>query len=210
MEILVDNINCMIDTVNRSIEFNDTVVGINKARILGSSDQCYRVMYMVAQYFNVKKVLEIGTHQGASAITFCQAIKDNNRVPEVHTVDNWTLQYKKIAQSNIDKSGFTDYIKMYDGASLIEVPKVLSNIGKVDIAFIDGKHTLDYIIGDYNNCKDFSDMILFHDTEHGLTLGEESYFDTVRSDGYEIYNFKTKYVEGDSHLVGIALAIKHR
>lgn len=217
MEDLIKNINQMIQTTNKSIEFNNVVNEINRSRVLGSSNQCYRSMYMIAQYFNVQKVLEIGTHQGASSIVFCQAIVDNKKAPEIHTVDNWSQsgliknesdKFKKIAEDNIKKAGFIKYITMYDGDSLTKVPEILDVIGDVDLVFIDGDHELDYIIGDYNNCKRYSDMILFHDTEQGAHIGTDSYFGLVESDGYTIYNFKTRYLEGDGHVLGIALAIK--
>lgn len=217
MESLLKKIQEMLQATNKNIEFNSVVNEINKLRILGSGDQCYYVMYMVAQYFNVQKILEIGTHQGASSITFCQAIIDNGKIPEIYTVDDWSqsglivneaAKFEKIARDNIEKAGFKEYITMYNGNSITKVPDVFKVIGKVDLVFIDGNHALDYIIADYNNCKNYSDIILFHDTAFGEHTGVQSYLNLVEIDGYTIYNFETRYIEGDGHIIGIALAIK--
>ena len=54
----------------------------------GSTNQCYDVMYTITRAFQVKRIVEIGTHKGHSAIVFCQAILDNNYTPSIWTVDN--------------------------------------------------------------------------------------------------------------------------
>jgi predicted O-methyltransferase YrrM len=213
MKNFIKNVQEMLLTSNTNIEFNNVVREINNDRILGSGNQCYHVMYMIAQYFNIQKLLEIGTHQGASSITFCQAIIDNNKIPEINTIDDWSqsgllpaesAKFERIAINNIERSGFKKYITMHDGDSLIKVPEVFKNIGKVDLVFIDGNHAIDYVIADYNNCKNYSDKIIFHDTLQTDT----SFFDIVLADGYKIYTFETRFLEGDGHLVGISLAIK--
>lgn len=195
----------MLEKHYSKVDFNDMVNEINKNRNLGSSNQCYNVMYKTAYYFNVKKMLEIGTHRAASTITYCQAILDKGNVPEIHTVDNWSqVDLENLAKSHIEKAGFENYITMHNGDSLTKVPEVFKQIGKVDLVFIDGNHNPVYVLQDFMNCKDCSNLILFHDTGYGYS----SYFKEVRENGYKIYNFETKYLEGDGHLVGIALAIK--
>ena len=203
---LINDINLMLnDTKNIGLEYNDVVNEINLARYLGSGNQCYKVMYKVSQFFNVERILEIGTHKGASSIIYCQSILDNGKIPEIHTVDSWAqMEAKDIASKNIQKAGFSKYITMHTGDSLVKVPEVLGKIGDVDLIFIDGNHALDYVIKDYMNCKDHSKLILFHDT----SSGNLPYLKLAENDGYEIYNFETKYLEGDGHLIGIALAVK--
>lgn len=207
LESLVKNIKVMLEEENTKIDFSDTVSEIinKRRRFLGSGNQCYHVMYMVTQYLNVQKMLEIGTHQAGSTIVFCQAIVDNGLIPEIHTVDNWSqASYEELAKDNIEKARFSKYITMHNGDSLIKVPEVFKKIGKVDLIFIDGNHDWDYVSKDYNNCKVYSDALLFHDTREG----DVPYLKEAKNDGYVIYNFPSRYVEGDGHLIGISLAIK--
>lgn len=184
---------------------NNVLININKARILGSSDQCYDIMYSITRAFQVKTMVEIGTHQGASCIVFCQAILDNKYIPKIYTIDNWSeAQFKQKAESNLNMCGFLPYVTMIDGDSKIVIPELFSTVGKVDLILIDGYHNSVAVEGDFLNCKDFSDVILFHDT---LT-GDMPYLKMVRECGFNVTSFPTRFVEGDGHLVGISLAIK--
>ena len=67
------------------MQINKVLTEICSHRGLGSSDQCYAVLYSLVRAFNVTKVVEIGTHQAASTITICQAILDNKYVPQIWT-----------------------------------------------------------------------------------------------------------------------------
>jgi len=187
------------------MKINAVLDEINRDRNLGSSNQCYDVMYTIARTFQVEKVVEIGTHKGGSSITFCQAILDNKKIPKIYSVDSWIqADMKVVAQSNFQKAGFDWYINMIQGDSKVEIPKLFEKIGKVDLIFIDGDHSDEAIIADYNNCKNFSNLIMFHDS----SLAESFYFKKFKEDGWNILNFPTRYIEGDGHLVGIALAYR--
>ena len=193
------------------MRINETLNEISKWLCLGSSEQCYTVMYTITRAFQVKRVLEIGTHQGASAITFCQAILDNKYIPEIWTLDNWigierneqSKNLKSKAENYIKKSGFNKYINMIEGDSKIIVPLTFSKIGKVDLCFIDGDHNYEGVMADYQNCKDYTSLILFHDTGKG----DIKYLKEIEKE-WKIITFPTCYIEGDGHLVGISLGIK--
>lgn len=176
---------------------------------LGSASQDYDVMYAVTRAFQVKRILEIGTHQGASAIVFCQAILDNKYVPEIWTIDNWSSsKCKPRAEKFIREAGFDKHIKMLDGDSKVVVPNLFKKIGKVDLCFIDGDHTYEGVIADYNNCKNSTSLILFHDTHGGRGEIVNKYLSKIKEDGWMLLNFPTMYLEGDGHSVGITLAHK--
>lgn len=187
------------------MRINSVLDYINQGRGRGSSNQCYDVMYTVARAFQVQTIVEIGTHQGASAITFCQAIIDNGKTPRIHTVDSWIEEDMKArAAEHFRRAGFDQYITMVQGDSTIEIPLLFGRIGKVDLIFIDGDHSLGAVERDYENCKAFSNLIFFHDTR-GI---EQPYLTRARNDGWSILNFPTLYIEGNSQSVGIALAYK--
>jgi cephalosporin hydroxylase len=180
---------------------NTTLELINKNRALGSSNQCYDIMYAITRANQVNNVLEIGTHQGASSITFCQAILNNNQIPKIYTVDSWIQSdMKLVAETNIKNAGFENYITMIRGDSKNEIPKILKTF-LPDLIFIDGDHDPEAVLIDYKNCRDFTKMILFHDTGLNCNIPTQ-----VKQDGWQIINFPTRYVEGDNHPVGIALA----
>lgn len=177
---------------------------------LGSSEQCYVVMYSIVRAFQIKRIVEIGTYKGYSAIIFCQAVLDNKLIPECYAIDLWNHKgkifssVKKEALLNFSKSGFDKYITVIHGDSKIEIPKLFNKINNVDLCFIDGDHKTETVLCDYNNCKNYTKYILFHDTGKG-----KEYLSLVESEGWKITIFPTKYIEGDGHLVGISLAIKN-
>lgn len=193
---------------------NKTLNKINEWRCLGSGEQCYSVMYAITRAFQVKRILEIGTHQGASAITFCQAILDNGDVPELWTVDSWagfegneaTYNLKEKTKKHFKAAGFDKYIHMVEGDSKIVVPDLMKKeVGMVDMCFIDGDHSSEAVIADYNNCKNYTHLILFHD----CPIENVEYLRGARNEGWNVLSFPTRYAEGDRHLVGITLAKKY-
>lgn len=192
---------------------NKTLDKINKWRCLGSGEQCYAVMYAVTRAFQVKRILEIGTHQGASAITFCQAILDNGDEPELWTVDSWigfegnkaSYNLKSKAEEHFKLAGFDKYINMVEGDSKIIVSNLIEKIGNVDLCFIDGDHSFEAVMNDYNNCKNYTNLIIFHDSP----FDSVKHLRIVKEEGWNILSFPTRYVEGNRHLVGITLAQKN-
>lgn len=192
------------------MQINPILEKISKWLCLGSTEQCYLVMYTMVRVFQVKKILEIGTHQGASSITFCQAILDNNYKPEIWTVDSWegfegneqSKNLRSRAEKHFEESGFKKYITMIEGDSKKVVPNILKKIKKVDLCFIDGDHSYEGVIADFNNCKNYTDLILFHDTPNESV----PYLEVVKNEGWNVFTFPTRYIEGDAHLVGLSLA----
>jgi tRNA A58 N-methylase Trm61 len=189
------------------MHINKVIDEINVQRNLGSSNQCYEVMYTIARSYQVTRIVEIGTHKGASAITFCQAVLDNHKIPSVYTVDNWIQADKRAeAINNFAKAQVCKYITMVNGDSKIVVPQLFNDIGKVELTFIDGDHEEDNVEIDYDNCKNYSNLILFHDTGYG----SNKYLNKAKAEGWNLTVFPTRYVEGDGHLVGISLISKYQ
>lgn len=209
LKLFINSLNDILKAGWFNFDINPILEKINKDRYLGSSNQCYKLMYNIAWFFNVRKILEIGTHKAASTIAFCQSMYDMRTTKFdtfiIHTIDNWSqASMKKEAINNIDSAGFKDNVVMYDGCSSVMVPLVLKDNGKMDLIFIDGDHHNEAVIRDFDNCKDFTDVIIFHDTENGNL----PYTQYVKDSGFDFYNFETRYLEGDCHLVGLGLAIR--
>jgi predicted O-methyltransferase YrrM len=136
---LIDKLNKILESGDFSLNINPVVTEINKNRCLGSSNQCYKLIYEITKFFDVKKVLEIGTHKAASTIVFCQAVKDNYLLPYIYTIDNWSQsELKEEAKNNLEKSGFNDYVWMLQGDSATVVPALLHTYSKMDLVFIEG------------------------------------------------------------------------
>lgn len=181
---------------------------------LGSSEQCYDVMYSVARAFQIRKMVEIGTYKAYSTIVFGQAILDNRLTPEIYTSDQWNNygldieSVYEVAKKNINKMSFDSFVSIIKGNSRETIPELFKKIGKVDMCFIDGDHTWKGVSADYENCKNYTDIILFHDALCGKDVVK--FLEFVKKDDWTVITFPTKYIEGDNHDVGIALAIKNK
>lgn len=179
-------------------------------RGLGSSEQCYDVLYSIVRSFQVKTIVEIGTNLGYSAIVMTQAVLDNNDVPVVYSFDKWNNYglnmegTKEIAIHNIQFAGLSQYITLIAGDSVKTVPSYFTANRKVDMCFIDGDHTYNGVVTDYNNCKEHTDLIVFHDALCGKDVID--FLGEVSKDGWTLTLFPTVYYEGDRHPIGITLA----
>jgi len=170
---------------------------------LGSSMECYEVMYFVTRLHRCKKILEIGTYRGGSAIAFAQAVLDSGMVPSVYSVDNSSQEEARTtARANLAEAGVASHVELLDGDSAEQIPLLIKKVGRMDLVLIDGWHSPDAVMTDYENVRDYTPLILFHDTGDGT----KPYLDRVRSDGFDLCHFSTRYREGDGHIVGITLA----
>jgi len=199
------------------MELHKVVTKIQEHMWLGNGDQDYIMMYAVARAFQVQSILEIGTHQGASAITFCEAILDNGDTPHIITVDNWCgipsqpqdedykIRMKARALGFMKEAGYDKYITMIEGDSAIVLPEVFEKIGNVDLCFIDGNHSPNYVLCDFKTCSKYSNLMLLHDCY------ETEYLTPIRSLGWTALSFPVRFrkVEGGNDKIsGITLVIK--
>jgi len=174
-------------------------------RGIGSTDQCYAVLYSFVRAFGAKRVVEVGTHQAASTIAICQAVLDNKEIPQVWTIDNWSQPpgSEKMARDHLAKAGFENYVTMVRGNSDKVLPVLFSEIGAVDLVFIDGCHSPDAVQKDIDACMSYSNRLVMHDTP-----AMNSYLYKLRGMGWIVTVFPTRFLEGGGAFVGISLAVK--
>lgn len=88
----------------------------------------------MASYFKPKSILELGTCLGLGAISMAGSSPGSR----VHTIEGCP-QTADIARENIKKAGI-DGITQHVGAFDDLLPGLLSELGPVDMAYIDGNH----------------------------------------------------------------------
>lgn len=118
------------------------------------------VIYGLARLVRPKIVVEIGTAKGISAIVIAQALDDNNK-GKIYTIDPVEQELVKIA---IRKSGLSHRIEYIIDYSYNAIPKL--NLPKIDFVFIDGDHSYENVLADFNLVKDSvvrGGLIVFHD-----------------------------------------------
>ena len=189
------------------IEINSILTRVIRESEWGSCQQDYLLLYTLVQVFQVNKVIEIGTHCGASSIAMCQGILDNNKFPSILTIDNWILGDKsEEAKRNFEECGFQEYIILNVEDSKIALSDITQ---KADMIFIDGDHSFLGVKQDFINSEKLTDIIIFHDT----SANRLNYYDwggrrvkDIIGDDWDIMLFPTTSSEGDKSTVGMTLA----
>jgi predicted O-methyltransferase YrrM len=121
-----------------------------------------RMLYRLARYFNAEQVLELGTSFGISTLYLARGAEDGT----VTTIEGCP-QTHHIARRHFELLRQTN-IRPVLGSFRSELPKVLKELPRLDLAFLDGHHakapTLDY----FAQClaKAHNDTVLVFDDIH--------------------------------------------
>ena len=109
--------------------YRETHLNILNTRMLCSRYQG-RVLSLISKILQPKKVLEIGTYTGYSAICFAEGLSKNGLI---HTID---INEELIAIQNkfFEKSGFRKNIKQHTGNALKIIPTLKD---KFDLVYLD-------------------------------------------------------------------------
>jgi cephalosporin hydroxylase len=116
----------------------------------------YHIIYDICSSIENHDItyVEIGSYAGGSA----SLMSSHPNVKKVISIDIGHPVDKNVCIRNVQKfkhqECFYEYIQG-DSASPITVGKLRSLINEADILFIDGNHTYNYVISDFNNYKDF-------------------------------------------------------
>jgi caffeoyl-CoA O-methyltransferase len=126
---------------------------------VGPSDG--RLLYLLLKLIGARKVVEVGTLVGYSAIVMARALPPGGRL--------WTIEYEprhaEVARANIAAAGLSDRISVNVGAGRKVLP-TLEREGPFDAMFIDAdKESYDY----------YGVWALAHLRRGGLVIGDNSY-----------------------------------
>ena len=148
----------------------------------GSTLGDYKFLYGFVSLIRPKRILEIGTHRGASTIAMAMALRDegleDSRIISVDIIKS----YLEIAAEQIERLGLSKYVELVHGNS-----SMVRNYPFFDVVFIDGNHSYEGCKRDFENVKDKATYIILHDavsTEDVAKLVKE----ISRTMEYELLN----------------------
>ena len=155
--------------------------------VIKESDICYqhgRLLYTTLSHYIDKKpckslnILETGTARGFSALCMAKGLHDKNQSGKILTFDVLPHDVKMYWNCIADEQGSqtrSELLKNYDslienfiifhqGDTKLELKKV--HIPRVHFAFLDGMHTYEYLLREFDYLKDKQqngDIIIFDD-----------------------------------------------
>ena len=89
-----------------------------------------RVLSLISKLLRPKRILEIGTYTGYSAICLAEGLADGGRLD---TIDH-NEELRPMVEKHLERSGLTDRVKLHYGEALEVLPKLS---GPYDLVFID-------------------------------------------------------------------------
>ncbi|WP_338790787.1 O-methyltransferase [Bernardetia sp. MNP-M8] len=104
----------------------------NKPRMLSGHLQG-NFLQMISRLMQPKRILEIGTYTGYSAICLAQGLSENG---VLHTIDN-NVEQESITREFVKKAGLEDKIKLHLGNAADIIPTILTEKEEWDMVFID-------------------------------------------------------------------------
>lgn len=108
----------------------------NKPRMLSGHLQG-NFLQLISKLMQPKRILEIGTYTGYSAICLAQGLVENGIL---HTIDN-NAEQESIVKEFVQKAGLEDKIKIHVGNAADIIPTILTENGQNnemwDLVFID-------------------------------------------------------------------------
>jgi len=119
-----------------------------------------QLLFRIAQYYKPKTILELGTSFGISTAYLASA----DHIPEVYTCEG-ASSIATVARQRFGELGLKN-IHLAEGDFANTLPILLAQLGKIDLAFIDGNHrkepTLNYFQQLLNHSTD-STLLIFDD-----------------------------------------------
>jgi len=93
-----------------------------------------KLLHLLAKLCGAKKILEIGTLGGYSAIWLARALPPDGKLVTLE----FDPKHARVARSNIDRAGLGNLVDLIEGKAIDTLPKLKSeNRGPFDLIFID-------------------------------------------------------------------------
>ena len=132
---------------------------VRKIRSLNTEHLSY-MLYSLVMWIDAETIVETGSFCGYSTAWLAKAVKDKGS-GRVYAIDNFSLGTSAaILHNNLVNCEVADYVQIIDRDSK-DAP--LPNC--IDLAFLDGNHSLEYVTREFLSCVDRgAKIIVLHDT----------------------------------------------
>ena len=159
--------------------------------------------------FHIKSHLEIGVAYGGAFVFSAEYLKRFNPSLTSYCID--VVSPSVLVKCYSRKRDFS-----YITAKSSDLYQHIDSQTHFDLVFIDGDHSREGVMRDFDLIKDRADIIAFHDIVNFKTFGAIEAWDDVKnnySNQYDFFEFMDQYAEilnkkPDNLLFGIGVAVK--
>ncbi|MEO6252212.1 MAG: class I SAM-dependent methyltransferase [Ferruginibacter sp.] len=128
-----------------------------------------RLLYRIVNYYKPVTILELGTSFGITTAYLAAA----GHNAKVYTIEG-SPAIADIAKKTFSRVGLTN-VELSEGNFDIVLPKLLTKLGNIDLAFIDGNHRKEPTLGYFAqllNCSTPSTILVFDDIHWSVEMEE--------------------------------------
>lgn len=125
----------------------------------GSTLEDYKFLYGFVSLIRPKRILDIGTNMGGSAIAMAMALRDEGLTKSKIVSIDIVETFLRKAQAQIDQLELSDYVELVRGDS-----SITKTLPSFDVVFIDGDHSFEGCLKDFENVKDKTNYVVIHDS----------------------------------------------
>jgi predicted O-methyltransferase YrrM len=104
------------------------------------------LLYDHVRSVKARKTLETGMAFGMSALFICQALQDNGSGTHIAIDPNQVNRFGSAGLLNIERAGLKDRLRFYPLSSAEALPRLFLEKERLDFAFVDGKHQMDWVL----------------------------------------------------------------
>jgi predicted O-methyltransferase YrrM len=141
-----------MNEVLRSIIFSKSVVtkdGITRPLEGNISQKEGEFIQEMIRSVRPQVSLEVGCAYGVSSLYICEALREVGADKHIVIDPYQHSWWEDIGLANLRRAGYADIIDFHEVASYQYLSRLTEEHVKIDLAFIDGQHTFDYVLVDF-------------------------------------------------------------
>ena len=157
-----------------------------------------QALYHWIRRHHPRVTLETGFACGASTLFICQGLQDNGSAGRHHAIDPFeSTQWDYVGLDLVHQAGLTERLQFYEASSHRQLPKLLEEGLRVDMAFLDGQKLFDYLLLDcfYVDLMLPLGGVLVFDDPWLASVRKVARF-LIRNRGYRLINYTNYLLRG--------------